>query len=173
MAETALNVLLVFYSRYGAAEQLALAAGVGALQARSNIRLRRLPDLADARTIEQDPAWRDALARMQRDYVAPRPADPLWADVIVIAVPAEPSGEAEAYLASLAEGDAMRGKTLVPLAVDRSPAALARLTTAGAAAGLTVAPLSIDSGDGLADAREHGRRVAEDARARKPGPARA
>ena len=41
------NVVVVFYSRYGATEQLALAAGVGAVQAHANIRLRRLKDLAD------------------------------------------------------------------------------------------------------------------------------
>jgi hypothetical protein len=171
MSEIAPNVLLVFYSRYGAAEQLALAAGVGALQARSNIRLRRLPDLADARTIESDQAWRDNLARMQRDYVAPRPADPLWADVVVLAVPAGPSGEAEAYLASLAEGGSMTGKILIPLAVDGNPAALAPLTAAAEAAGFRVAPLSTNSGDALVDAREHGRRVAEEARARTRGSA--
>ena len=36
------NVVVVFYSRYGETEQLALAAGVGAIQAHANIRVRRL-----------------------------------------------------------------------------------------------------------------------------------
>ena len=42
-----INVLVVFYSRYGNAERIALAAGVGAIQARGNIRLRRVVDHAD------------------------------------------------------------------------------------------------------------------------------
>ena len=46
-----INALVVFYSRHGETERLALAAGVGAVQARANIRLRRLKDLADAATI--------------------------------------------------------------------------------------------------------------------------
>ena len=54
---TAINVLIVFYSRRGKSEALALAAGVGAIQARANVRLRRLPDLADPETIQSDAAW--------------------------------------------------------------------------------------------------------------------
>ena len=38
------NVLVIFYSRSGATETLALAAAVGAVQARGSIRLRRLSD---------------------------------------------------------------------------------------------------------------------------------
>ena len=75
-----INVLIVFYSRYGAADRLALAAGVGAIQARANIRLRRVADQADPQTIERTPAWKESLDRMNRDYVAPRSADPPWAD---------------------------------------------------------------------------------------------
>ena len=66
-----INVLVVFYSRYGNAERIALAAGVGAIQARANIRLRRVADHADAKTIDATPAWRQNLDRMNRDYVAP------------------------------------------------------------------------------------------------------
>ena len=89
------NVLVVFYSRYGRAEQLALAAGVGAIEAEGNIRLRRLPDDATPEVIQADAAWRESLDRMNRDYVAPRPADPVWADVIVLATPADSSREIE------------------------------------------------------------------------------
>ena len=92
---------MVFYSRYGRAERLALAAGVGAIEAEGNIRLRRLPDDASAEAIQADAAWREALDRMNRDYVAPRPADPVWADVIVLATPADSSREVEAYVATL------------------------------------------------------------------------
>ena len=89
-----INVLIVFYSRYGTAERIALAAGVGAIQARANIRLRRVADQADALTIDATPAWRENLDRMNRDYVAPRPADPQWADVIVLATPADSCADA-------------------------------------------------------------------------------
>ena len=79
---TPVNVLVAFYSRYGKAEQLALAAGVGAIQTRANIRLRRVADLAEAKLIQADSEWTTYLDRMNRDYVVPRPADPVWADVI-------------------------------------------------------------------------------------------
>src|SRR5215510_16054603 len=91
------NVLVVFYSRYGTAERLALAAGVGAIQAHANIRLRRVADHADVKTIDATPAWRENLDRMNRDYVVPRPADPQWADVIVLATPPDSSVEIESY----------------------------------------------------------------------------
>jgi len=41
------NVVVVFYSRTGSTERLALAAAVGAVQGRALIRLRRLPDSAE------------------------------------------------------------------------------------------------------------------------------
>src|SRR4029450_10666314 len=96
-----INVLVVFYSRYGNAERLALAAGVGAIQARANIRLRRVADHADAKTIDADASWRENLDRMNRDYVVPRPADPQWADVIVLATPSDSRAEVASYCATL------------------------------------------------------------------------
>ena len=95
------NALVVFYSRHGETERLALAAGVGAVQARANIRLRRLKDLADAATIASDPVWTENLERMLPDYIAPREIDADWADLILTAsCPASPA-EMEAYLKSL------------------------------------------------------------------------
>ena len=41
-----INVLVIFSCRSGSTEKLALAAAVGAVQARANIRLRLLPDTA-------------------------------------------------------------------------------------------------------------------------------
>ncbi len=79
------NALVVFYSRHGETERLALAAGVGAVQARANIRLRRLKDLADPATIANDPLWTENLERMLPDYIAPREIDADWADVILTA----------------------------------------------------------------------------------------
>ena len=100
------NALVVFYSRHGETERLALAAGVGAVQARANIRLRRLKDLADAATIARDPIWTENLERMLPDYIAPREIDADWADVILTAsCPASPA-EMDHYLKSLKPGAA-------------------------------------------------------------------
>lgn len=161
------NVLVVFYSRYGTAEQLGLAAGVGAIQARANIRLRRVADLADPKTIEATPAWREQLDRMNRDYVVPRPADPAWADVIVLATPADSSGEIQAYCASLRSMGSLAGKIAAPLAPRNTESALAPIYAAAACAGMIVAPAALDSGDPIASAREFGRRITRMARSLK------
>jgi len=97
----AVNALIVFYSRHGETERLALAAGVGAVQARANIRLRRLKDLADPATIASDPLWTENLERMLPDYIAPREIDADWADVILTASCPSSPAEMEAYLKSL------------------------------------------------------------------------
>ena len=98
---TPVNVVVVFYSRYGATEQLALAAGVGAVQAHANIRLRRLKDLADSETIKRDPRWTENLPRMLADYIPPREIDADWADVILVASSPDSPVEAEEYLKAL------------------------------------------------------------------------
>ena len=123
---TPVNVVVVFYSRYGETEKLALAAGLGAVQARANIRLRRLKDLADAQTIGRDSHWKENLERMLLDYVAPREVDAEWADVILVASCPDSPDETERYLKSL---KANRGKLIVPIAdqtPDRIAAALAQ-----------------------------------------------
>src|SRR5215472_13331277 len=95
---TSVNVLVVFYSRYGESEKLALAAGVGAIQARANIRLRRLADLTPPETIQSDPSWSQNLERMQKDYIAPREIDAQWADLLILAAPRDRTVEMERYL---------------------------------------------------------------------------
>ena len=164
---TAVNTLIVFYSRYGHAEKLALAAGVGAIRARANIRLRRVADLADGKTIRSDPEWQHNLDRMNMDYVAPRPADPPWADVIVFATPADHSVELESYVASLSSIGSMAGKIAAPLAVGDTASALTPLYTAAASAGLIVVPAEANNGDPIAGALAYGQRVAAMARALK------
>ncbi len=85
-AMTPVNVLVIFASRSGRTETLALAAAVGAVQARANIRLRRLPgSLASA-------SHNEILARMQREYVPPASADAIWADAVIIAVDGKLAG---------------------------------------------------------------------------------
>lgn len=165
-----MNALVVFYSRYGTTEKLALAAGLGAIQAEANIRLRRVADRADADTIAADTAWKTNLDRMNRDYVAPRPADPVWADVIVLATPAESCVEIESYVASLPSLGSMSGRIAAPLAQGHADAALKPLYAAAAWCGLIVAPSSPASGDPIAAATAFGRQVTEMARALKRAP---
>lgn len=164
---TDVNVLVVFYSRYGKTEQLALAAGVGAIQAKAGIRLRRIADAADAKTIQADPEWMQNLDRMNMDYVAPRPADPIWADVIVLATPADSSIEVERYVDSLRSLGSMTDKIAAPLASGHGESALTPIYALAARAGLIVVPAPADAGDATATARAYGRRVSQMARALK------
>ena len=163
-----INVLVVFYSKYGHAERLALAVGVGAIQAKANIRLRRVADLADAKTIEADDAWRENRARMVMDYVNPRPDDPPWADVIILGTPAESCDEMEAFVRGLGDTPALAQKLArtiaAPIAPGDRPPALGTLYAAAAHAGLIVVPPRGEGPDPIARARAYGRRVAQLAR---------
>jgi multimeric flavodoxin WrbA len=80
-------VLITFYSRCGTTETQALAAAVGAVQGRALIRLRRLPDVNAARTIEEFPECNETLVRMHKEYVPPAEADVLRADALIFASP--------------------------------------------------------------------------------------
>jgi hypothetical protein len=161
------KVLVVFYSRYGETEQLALAAGLGAIQEEALIRLRRVADRAAAATIAGDARWSASLARMQRDYVTPRPADPVWADLIILATSSQSDGELETYVASLPECGPMRGKLAAPLAAGNDTAALRAVYASAACAGLLVAPSAIEGGDSVTGARLHGRALVRTVRALK------
>jgi hypothetical protein len=140
---TPVNVVVVFYSRYGETEQLALAAGVGAVQARANIRLRRLKDLADAETIALDPRWVESLERMNRDYIAPREIDVDWAEVMLIASCPDSLRETEQYVEAVLATPRRNERLLIVPLVDNSPDT---------------------PGDRLASAREQGRKAVENAR---------
>ena len=136
---TPVNVVVVFYSRYGNTEQLALAAGVGAVQARANIRMRRLKDLADSETIARDPRWTENLERMNRDYIAPREIDVDWAEVLLVASCPESLRETEQFVEAL-------------------------LATPGRNDRLLIVPLVDAPGDRLASAREQAHKAVENAR---------
>ena len=151
------NVLVVFYSRYGDSEKLALAAGVGAVQARANIRLRRLRDLADAETIAADARWQRNLERMTMDYIAPREIDAAWADVFILSAPEDATAEMQEYLRSLS---GVAGKIAAPLSGEPIAAAAAQ-------AGFTVVPREAGASDAVASCRLHGKHVAEHARSLK------
>lgn len=161
------NVLVVFYSRYGRTERLALAAGLGAIQAEGNIRLRRLPDEAPPAAIDADAAWRAALDRMQRDYVAPRPADPVWADVIILATPPESCREVEAYVSTLPALGPMRDKLAAPLTPTDESTVLGPVFVAAGRCGLAAVPLAPGTDDEATRARLHGQRLVRMARALK------
>jgi NAD(P)H dehydrogenase (quinone) len=111
------NVLVVFYSRTGVTEMQALAVGVGAIQARANIRLRRLRDAADEKTISAHAKWVENRDRMNKDYITPAETDAVWADVIVIAAPhgfGASSPEIAGFLSllrSVASGGSLSKKT--------------------------------------------------------------
>jgi hypothetical protein len=136
------NVVVVFYSRYGETEQLALAAGVGAVQAHANIRLRRLKDLADVETIARDPRWTEYMERMNRDYIAPREIDVDWAQVMLVASCPDSLRETEQYVEAV-------------------------LATPGRNDRLVIVPLADAAGDRLASAREQGYKAVENARKSK------
>jgi hypothetical protein len=116
---TPVNVVVVFYSRYGDTERLALAAGVGAIQAHANIRMRRLKDLADAETIACDPRWTENLERMNRDYIAPREIDVDWAEVILVASCPDSLHETEQYVITLLDRPGRNERLLIVPLLDR------------------------------------------------------
>jgi hypothetical protein len=167
-----IKVLVVFYSRYGETERLALAAGLGAIQEEALIRLRRLDDRADAATVAADAAWSACLDRLQRDYVTPRPADPVWADVIILATPLRSDGEVEGYAASLPECGPMTGKLAGPLAAGNDAGALRGVYASAACAGLVVAPSALEGADAVTGARLHGQSLVRAVRALKASASR-
>jgi NAD(P)H dehydrogenase (quinone) len=152
-----LNVVVIFYSRSGKTESLALAAGVGAIQARANIRLRKIPEIADSQSVESE-------------YIAPREIDLDWADMLVLAIPSDAPDEMNRYLGSLKD---LSGKIAAPFTSraithrEKDPALLA-LYAAAARAGLMVVPAPAEAaGDPVQATRAHVRRVAEIARVLK------
>ena len=94
------NVLVVFCSRTGKTEARALAAALGAVQAKANIRLRWLREPADDRSIQEIAGWKENRERMEKEYIGPRTVDADWADAIIIGASGRPP-ELRDYLASL------------------------------------------------------------------------
>lgn len=156
------NVVVVFFSRTGSTERLALAAAVGAVQGRANIRLRRLPDPSGEAVDETVPGWKENRERMNIEYVAPREADAAWAEAIVVGMPAEAdslSAEFERYFDSLA---ALRNQGKFEGRIGASFSAgvgTGPLYAAMCRAGLITVPVLTDP-DAVVAARLQGRRVA-------------
>jgi hypothetical protein len=82
-----IHVLVIFTCETGEIEAVALAAAVGAVQGRANIRLRRI--MSPSSLDEPPPIENPEAVRMSREYVAPRASDNAWADAFIFAAPDE------------------------------------------------------------------------------------
>jgi len=165
------NVLVVFYSRTGVTETLALAAGVGAVHAGATIRLRRIRDSADDKKIAAHKAWVENRERMNKEYSEPTAADVDWASAIILAAPhgfdafsAEVSGFLRTIRSFSTDGK-LANKIAgafdsTSLGAENAPG-LASVFSALAGTGLTVVPSGASGADD-----------SEDTGAEKPLPAR-
>jgi multimeric flavodoxin WrbA len=159
-----INTVVTFSSRTGETERLALAAALGAVQARSLIRLRWLREDVDDATIDSVPEWRENRARMAKEYIAPREIDFLWADVLVLGLPARDgvsSPELKTYLDALRALQAagkLHGKVVTAFSAG-GDGALVSLCSVFEGLDLILVPP-----DPTATALLHGRKVTEAAR---------
>jgi len=161
MAQTV--VVVTFYSRQGGTERLATAAAVGAVQARAGIRMRRLAEADLSATLQRYPDARESLTRMHREYVAPREADVMAADALIVGLPdgmTPASAECVDYfemLARLGAEGRLAGKAAA--AVGNGPTR-DLIDRALSAAGLTViGPHEGSAGGTTEDAVALGRRI--------------
>ena len=89
--ETALpeqtRLLIVFYSRFGSAEKLAVAASEAAQQAGAVVRFRRVREVADEAAMAKGKGWLESARRQNGLYGAPTMEDAEWADAILFGTP--------------------------------------------------------------------------------------
>lgn len=110
------NVLVIFYSRGGLTERLAVLLAEGAIQGGANIRLRRCRDVMPEELIAADTAWEANRTRMHEEFAAPRLQDLEWADVIAFGTPAAPAATGPELATTLAHiglgiaSEVLRGK---------------------------------------------------------------
>jgi hypothetical protein len=161
------NILVVFYSTKGEAERLALAAGVGAIQAHGNIRLRRLPPGPEVRPGEMAPAARETFERMSRDYTPPRSADAEWADALILVTSRDGRSHLEAYLERLPPIASLEGRIAAPLITGAAPEALRPIYAAASVAGLIVMPMTGGTLESVEARHAFGREVVTVTRALK------
>ena len=81
------KLLIVFYSRSGSTEALAVAAAEAARADGAEVRLRRAREVAPAEAIDKSEAWRREADRMNGLYPAPETDDAIWADAILFGTP--------------------------------------------------------------------------------------
>jgi len=165
------EVLITFYSRCGSTEKLALAAAVGAVQARAQIRFRRLPDIGDATSSSDSPECRKVHERLRKEYIAPSEADVLRADAIIFVAPSEFRSVSPEWtehldlIEELRSAGKLNGKVAAAIQNDTGQDALARVILR---LGFIAVPAGT-SGEGPARALAQGRRTAEVATALKKG----
>lgn len=155
------NVLVVFYSRTGVTETLAISAGVGVIQARGTIRLRRIPDTADEKAMSAHASWIENRQRMNKEYLPPGEADAQWADAIILAAPhgfGASSPEIRGFLAALraygANGklaNKIAGAFVSTSLTEENDPGVASMLSAFAAVGMSVVP----SAESVAEADRH------------------
>jgi hypothetical protein len=157
-----INTLVTFSSRTGVTERLALAAALGAVQARALIRLRWLRENVDDQTVAGVPEWKENRDRMAREYIAPREIDFLWADVLVLGMPARDSSpELNAYLDGLKvlqSAGKLKGKVATAFTADASGTLVSLCSVFTGLDLVTIPP------DTAANALLHGRKVTQAAR---------
>lgn len=155
-------ILVTFCPRTNQAEKLALAAGVGAVQARAGIRLRCL-----TRGSGPDSQPGDSLERTSAEYIPPSEDDVAWADALVFcpARGADTSGAVwEGYLDLLGRMSAERKLDGKIAAVTGPPSDSVALVESMLSLGLIVLPHAPPATSGASDeilnARVQGRRLA-------------
>ena len=90
MSDPALDptrLLIVFYSRSGSVEALALAAADAAREAGADVRMCRTREVADAETMAKVEGWSESANRQNALYPAPTHEDAEWADAILFGTP--------------------------------------------------------------------------------------
>jgi NAD(P)H dehydrogenase (quinone) len=98
------NVLIVFYSRNGSTEKMALAVAEGAKAEGAEVRLRRARDIVGPDAMAKAPGWAENAARLDAQYPAPTSEDAEWADAIIFGTPTRfgnAAAELKAYIDSL------------------------------------------------------------------------
>ncbi|HEY1760743.1 MAG TPA: hypothetical protein VGG72_35540 [Bryobacteraceae bacterium] len=167
-----INTVVTFSSRTGRTEKLALAAALGSVQARSFLRLRWLRENVEDQTVAGVAGWQENRDRMAREYIAPREIDFLWADVVMLGMPARDGGsgpELKTYLDGLSALHAagkLHGKVATAFTADSSgDGPLVSLCSVLDGLDLIVVPPDPTvTGDALETARLHGRGITEVAR---------
>ena len=81
------RMLIVFYSRSGSVERLAVAAAEAARGCGATVRLRRAREVVDAEAMAKVEGWTENAARQNALYEAPTHEDAEWADAILFGTP--------------------------------------------------------------------------------------
>jgi NAD(P)H dehydrogenase (quinone) len=81
------RLLIVYYSRSGSVEKLAIAAAEAAREAGADVRVRRAREVVDAAAMAKVDGWTESAARQNALYEAPTHDDAEWADAILFGTP--------------------------------------------------------------------------------------